>query len=205
MNIMYTDIEFVCSLNNGRSPVAEAVARNIVRFLGLSETVSLSSSGTYVDLSGFTDEDLLNKIEPGIYELVKHGTFSPDILERVKTNPWMVLEETLALEEEWRNDYINHLTNYDSKSIRKDFKFHQRTQTIFRPNAQLILPIDDENLHRIREIYKNIRYSPRIENLFDYASMETPKIKIYSLEDYIQVASEIEKATEIAIRKSVNS
>ena len=47
---MLYDLEFVCIGNNGRSPIAAAIAKKFLFETGISDKVRITSSGTLVDV-----------------------------------------------------------------------------------------------------------------------------------------------------------
>jgi len=170
---MYRDVEFVCSGNNGRSPIAEAVGKRILDSLGLNANVRITSSGTQVDFSKV--RDLAGFIAPFVEQAIRREIFPRSYAELVKKDSQKVLDEMFEIEETWRNNYILNFVN-------PGFGNHSRQQTLVRSEAQLILPVDQSNFERVAKIYKSSGYSPKIETLAEYAGLEYNRPALHNIE-----------------------
>lgn len=191
---MYTDIEFICAGNNGRSPVAQAEGEEVVRKAGLSNQVNVSSSGTYVDLSQVPS--LPELLKPYVQNAIKNKLIAQDRLARLNGDPEGVLEELIDIETGWRNKYI-------LEEMGIDFSSHIRRQTIVRPEARLILPVDDTNLKKVGEIYTG-RQGVKIALLPRFAEVDydLDGSDLDSYESYADVAS---KTREVARKATIKA
>ena len=187
--MIYKDIEFVCSGNNGRSPVAEAAAGELLGKIGIKH-ISTSSSGTLVNLSGI---DLGKFMIPHTISAIERGVIPADRMQVLDRNPKAVLDELVSIEERWRNRYITF-------NFGMDYSDHERTQTIARPEAELVLAVDQANLDRVREIYGSAT-SPRIELLPNFAGLnvELSEKSLSNYEEYYGLAHKVSAAARFAI------
>jgi|GEM_PF-6695020 len=191
---MFTQIEFVCTGNNGRSPVAEAAGKSVVRTLGLEDQVTITSSGTFVELSGIPN--LPELLRPYVTRWVDKGVIDEDRLDLLKSDPEKVANELLDIEAGWRTRYISE--NLLGENA------HTRRQTTVMPGNRLILPIGNSNLASVQRIYgKNTNAT--ISELTDYAgvglSLEEEGIGGYR--DYSMVALKTEITARVATLKAL--
>ncbi len=192
---MIRDIEFVCIGNNGRSPVAEATAKRLIKTLGLEDQVSISSSGTDVQSNG----DLRTIFRPFVEKAVYRQILDKEMLEEFEKNPQGVFDQIVSYEKGLRDQYLKD-------SLREPFE-HTPRQTIIRPKAELILPIDGRASERVRSIYAGSVYSPKIEQLGEYSGLglelkgSFPSTEI----EYRKTAAQVETATRAAILKAISS
>ena len=172
----YQNIEFVCAGNNGRSPVAEAAAKALVRSIGLKH-MTISSSGTMVDISGVTDFKRLMTLY--VESAIKRGVVPQDRMQKLIEDPMAVFNELSAIEEGWRNRYI-------AEAITPGYGPHVRRQTVIRPETQLILAVHESVLGRVEEIYASpgTGRKPRMEVLPDYAGLKLDLNDVEGIRDY---------------------
>nr|MBI4157191.1 hypothetical protein [Candidatus Woesearchaeota archaeon] len=185
-------IEYVDTGNNGRSPLAETVARNNLKqfYSHLSDIIIISSSGTnsnafiepitsFEFAKIFVEKgDKYNIVIPGLYsfdelELVEEifqenasNRYETDENFRNRTNTLAVKtrDHFLREETEHRNGFL--------KSFRLEYKGKSNKQTEINPNVGLILPMDTTNAEKVRGLYNNHNLFPRIKVLSDYAETD---------------------------------
>ncbi|MFH1584184.1 MAG: hypothetical protein ABIA56_03625 [Actinomycetota bacterium] len=195
---MYTDIEFVCSGNNGRSPIAEAVAYQVLCNLRLQRKVKLRSSGTRLkEIKSVDDATLVKLLSPSLKDAMEIGAIQPN--QSLEENPRQVLNLLMQYEERLRNTYISE------SGLR--LPYHNREQTVVRPQAQLVLPVDEKNMARVQDIYRSSTVHPRIEMLGDFAQVdidvsEGKWIKTY--EEFVKRAEQIHAATRVATLRAID-
>src|SRR3989344_8436159 len=95
----YTNIEFICSGNNGRGPLAEEIAKIVLATLGRTD-VTVTSSGTLVDNSDLTS------LLPFVEKAVKKGILIEGSLELFKTDPERVWGAIALYEASMRTSYL---------------------------------------------------------------------------------------------------
>lgn len=189
----YGNIEFVCAGNKGRSPLAEAFAKRYLDRKGLVEEIELSSSGTLVDFLKNPDMETLGKIlEHFSYKAHQQGIITEEEIEEIRqrSNLNRILDkifvEIRKREVEQRKVVLGEkdLTAYLDPN-------RQSRQTIVRANAELILPMDEENYGRVVGIYSNADITPRIKLL---GKIDDPILS--TLEEYREIVNQVEEATE---------
>jgi len=190
---MYKDIEFVCSGNQGRSPLAEAFAKKYLDKKKLLEEVSVSSSGTLVDFLKTVDEEQLAQlIEPLIPKALRINLITDNEAEDIRERRNLKNIETQILQR------VNENEIAQKRIISEDFFLpgyfdltREPQQTIVRAEARLILPVDTENCKRVARIYDKSGISPGIKPL---GEIEDPILA--TLEEYKTIACQIEKAVK---------
>jgi len=178
-------IEFVCTGNVGRSPMAHVLAEYELKSRDLSDRVLVYSSGT--DVAGMK-EDLIGQFPGKWYDNINkaymNGVFSPKGMKKAKAIRALGKEEMLAT---WQNPVLKADLEYlanELKSMDEQFRdavlseigltpsadFYQ--PTIVRPEVNLILPLRESNAGKVRELYDGSGHTPLIVTLFDYAGMQ---------------------------------
>lgn len=196
---MYKNIEFVCTGNNGRSPIAEIVAQRVIYNQGLADVVTIISSGTAVALP----EDpmvLKGMLKPLVDKAIDRGILEPDRIEILESQPNLVLDELVANEERMRVAYLSNSLGYAPL----DFK---RKQTVVRPEADLILPMDNGNKEKVEAKYAGSGYNPRIVTLGDFSGIRGMSLEQDFPEtdnDYIKTAAKVQSTTEVAILRALD-
>ncbi len=181
---MIEKYEFVCTANNGKSPIALAVAREILKD---KPNYSLTSTGIMVDIITRSDGP----------KLVKYlSQFCKDAYDRViltqaeidgmYKNPRMVLERFLTNERKNRNQYL--------KELGLEFNDYP-TQTHAVRDSGIIACIGDSNLKRVKGIYDGSGFKPQIVNLMgeDYPDISNQWVLTY--EEFRNLANDIRDAT----------
>jgi len=195
---MYKNIEFVCTGNNGRSPIGEQVAKRVAGILGLQDRINISSSGTLVDQPTDTSK-LKDSWRPFIQKAVDRGILENSVLELFETDPLAAGNLLKEHEQDMRNAYL-------TQSLGSADVGYSSRQTVVRPEADLILPMDGGNLERIAKIYADVDHKPRIETLGLFSGLEIdlaqdfPEVK----DEYIKTAVNVEAATRAAMVKIVD-
>lgn len=181
---MGRNIEFVCTANNGKSPVALAVARNYVKKMGNHR---LSSTGTMVDIiSKSKGGGLIKYLDPFCNAAYERSILSQEELDKLETNPREVLEKLLLNERNNRNRYLQEL----------NLKFDDSpTQTTRLEDSEVIACIGKSNLKKVQDLYKGFIPFPKIIDLTgnDYSNMDNQWILTYS--EFRDVANVVRRTT----------
>ena len=214
-------LEYVCAGNNGRSPLAETIAKNYInlKYSKLANIIEISSSGTLVDAEfnfgnakfliarGYSNTpQLYSRDEIDIIE--NEILINDNPLEKYQKNGVFrnlvnsLAERTLTYfqteEKRFRDKFLNSLSlKYEShpKQIEVD------------SDISLFLPVDAKNYRHIKNIYIQAKptISSRIEILSDYAKTEpipTPIGSPYE-EEWIETFKIVKKAAENSIDRFI--
>ena len=181
---MIKRIEFVCTANNGKSPIALAVARDHVK---KNREYALSSTGVMVDVitksEGAQLARYLKQFCNGAYE---RGIISIDELENLETDHGGLLERFLINERRNRDRYLEELG--------LEFLDYP-TQTHAVDSNRIIACIGDLNLKRVRAIYNDSEYSPIIINLMGKDYPEVSNQWVLSYGEFRNIAEDVKGAT----------
>lgn len=158
-------IELVCTGNNGRSPVAELIARNYLHRVGASEYESISS-GTMVEkikAGGFPIKAMVP-----ILELAK-GRGIYDAHSLAELDGALRRRDTVAMEKYFQqaSEIFAQEEAEERGKLLKEFGIEGfvkegRDQTIARPDVVAVLPVDRKNYDGVLGIYQNSGHSPVI-------------------------------------------
>jgi hypothetical protein len=142
---MYKDIEFICTGNNGRSPIALAVANDFILNRGISGKVRVTSSGTLVRVMSLSSNaELEQYIRKDVETAVNKGILRADELNHLSSDAREVLRKLLSYEKESREAYLG----------KRKLRYNQEPmQTVRRDEAELIFAISNANLRRVQRIY----------------------------------------------------
>ncbi|PIN89259.1 hypothetical protein COU60_03820 [Candidatus Pacearchaeota archaeon CG10_big_fil_rev_8_21_14_0_10_34_76] len=196
--MQYKNIEFVCSGNRGRSPLAEAFGRRYLEQRGLVGKIELSSSGTLVDFLKNPDRGALREIlEKFSYQALHQEIICNEDVENIReeVNIERILEKILkvvGIREPERTRVILKdmgLSSYFNPNRRPQ-------QTTIRTDAELILPLDSENYQRVINIYLPAETKPKIELI---GEIEDPIIS--TPEEYRNIVNRVREVTERAMDK----
>lgn len=181
---MLKRVEFVCTANNGKSPIALAVARN---YFGNDSSYSLSSSGTMVDVITKSDGRQLSKyLSQFISDARDRNILTESDLGELEKYPRRILEKFLVNERLNRDKYLEELglQFIDSPS-----------QTHLVEENGILACIGDLNLRRVKEIYNGLTYSPEIVNLLgeDYRDIGNQWILTY--DEFRDIARVVREST----------
>lgn len=172
---MAQGIEFVCTGNNGRSPVAELVANNYLKKID-SNLYTARSSGTLVEAAKTGRFDLefkKNIIRAGL----ENGLYEKGSLP--------IIEEALSNSEKYKSqldEFYNHAIHvfeareveYRNNAIKKfgitgDIKT-TKDQTVIKLDNKIILSMAESNNKQVQKIYEDILYKPIMTTLGAYAT-----------------------------------
>lgn len=181
---MVKRIEFVCTANNGKSPVALAVARN---YLSKNQEYALFSTGTMVDVITRSDGNQLAKyLKQFLSDAYERDILSTKEVDNFETNPRGILEKFLINERANRNRYLAEL----------DLEFvDYPTQTHAVDGGGIIACIGDSNLKRVRGIYNGSNHSPRIINLMGEESPDVSNQWVLTYDEFKGLAKDVREAT----------
>lgn len=172
-------IEMVCTGNNGRSPVAELIARNTLESVGAIADYDSISSGTSVDyskdfLAGRITED--HKMVGTILGLArKSGFYSEEQLSEIDrataekdygtllSYAINASERLMTVEQEHRDRVVSDLGIRGTIKLGKD-------QTVARPETVAVLTMDKGNRDKVGKIYALSSYAPGIDILTRFAT-----------------------------------
>jgi len=181
---MSKNIEFVCAANNGKSPVALAVARDYVGKIG---NYDLSSTGTMVDvISKSMGKGLVKYLDPFCKVAYEKSILSQEELDKLETDPREVLEKLLLNERNNRNKYLQELSlGFDDSPI----------QTTTIGDSQIIACIGKSNLKNVQDLYRGLTPLPEIIDLIgnNYSNIDNQWVLTYS--EFRDVGSVIRQAT----------
>lgn len=166
---MYSDIEFSCSGNNGRSVIAQYAALQFANELGAADLLNISSSGTLVNVTR-SKEEVFRSISNNLEVAVQLGILSKRGLSMAEANPWEVHRRFVEYEKSQRTRFIRDILEMDDST-------QKYKQTSKRPEAQLILPVSASNVRRTNEIYGRKEGTihcglPRIVRLGEFTQIE---------------------------------
>ncbi len=167
-------IEYVCTGNGGRSPVAETIGKDYVKQLKLENKINIFSSGTAVDV---TEKDLfqlpinflLEYIEIGLNSGTYHEK-AEDLAKEIVAN-----KQNIAIAVENKDttskEKIEHCIRYlmaDEVAKRNNVlleiglvprgHFHQQTKV--RDDVNLILPMKQSNAKQVKNLYEKTTLNP---------------------------------------------
>lgn len=194
----YRNVEFVCSGNKGRSPLAEAEARKYLSKECLSDSVKLSSSGTLVDFfRNIDDEKLVQILRSNTQNLLEGGIIDRQEADEIMYGKRAIDTSRTVTHRLMENDERNRRIIVEERDLGAYLDFSKNPkQTVIRTKSELIFPMDGGNYRRVVDIYSSSDANPRIEPL---GEIEDPLFT--SLEGYRDIASQIERTTIEAIQK----
>jgi len=196
--MQYRNIEFVCSGNRGRSPLAGAFGKRYLEQRGLVREAELSSSGTLVDFLKNPDQEILRQmLEKFSYKAFQQEIICEEDIEKIKRGQDIgrILEKILVAvrkREPEQREIILEETNL-AGYFNPDRK---PRQTRIRTDAELIFPLDEENYQRVLKIYSPVKAKPRIELV---GEIEDPIIS--TPDEYRAMIKRVRETTERAMDK----
>jgi protein-tyrosine-phosphatase len=200
-------IEFVCSYNNGRSPIAELIATNHLKEISAPYHAAISSGSHIAD-----------KREPSI-------EFKLDMINKAAQNPHVYsagelsdLNEGIILaNDDIINDFYKKAIEYfQRKEVEhrtlalKEFGIEgklKETQdaTIVRPNIAAIFTMAKENKEKVTSLYHGSGHNPMIEVLSSYATgdpdEEIPNTFGKGQDVYFEAVEKLTKQVPLAINR----
>lgn len=175
-------IEFVCTGNHGRSPVAELIANKHLRNIGQDGLYQAISSGSHVaalDQGEIAREFMLRIIDIG----KQRGLYQPEQLAEIdkalrdgNDKALMQFYQTAAKqyrreEAEQRAEAIEHF------GIEGKVK-PVREQTIARPDVVVLLGMTEKHRKKAASLYDGTGFTPLIQILSQYATRD-PKAELF--------------------------
>lgn len=206
-------IEFVCTGNQGRSPVAELIART-----------HLERIGAYGDYNSISSGTLVNIIESGNHTINSMKPVIDIALER----PLYSSEEIKELEEALKQGntsivrkYFDIVINlFDEEEVRNRAEvlpllgIHDRVKTtrdqvVARPDTVAVLSMDRGNYSMVKGLYESSSYSPLIDVLSRFA-IGNPNAEVKNTfgkvkEDYIRCVEQMLEEVPVAVNKIVDA
>lgn len=210
-------IEMVCTGNNGRSPVAELLARNHLVTIGAESDFEIASSGIMVN---YTDRFLAGEAKGDIY-------MTRAILKAAKDSGLIAHTQYQEIQATLRQGDEDRLFQYaveiapklmaaerthmrevlDEMGIRGDIK-QGRDQTVVKSNALVVLAMDKEGLESVNAIYAPTPYRPTTAVLPVYAIGEDREVVNAfggKREDYFITVKQLAREVPLAVNKAVGA
>lgn len=181
--------EFACTRNEWRSPVAEFIAQNHIKKLGLEHTYWAISSGSHRDLPDPNEvqstsennvpiESMINLINFGLQQNIFSAQEKEEISKNITSRDGETLQQFFAKankvfkdhERYFRADAVHRLV--EEKWLSGYLKAHA-DQTTVKQDVIAVFAMAPNNTEKIREIYKGNSHQPLIETLSVYATWDT--------------------------------
>jgi len=212
-------IEYVCTANGSRSPIAETLGKDYVRQLGLENRIKVYSSGSRAEtirnnVFSSSTEFLLDIIEKSLGNAIyreKAEHMAREIMAKRQ-------KSALAVEQgnKRTREMIEYCIRYSQSSgtanryaaileIGLIPKTSVYQQTEVRDDVDLILPMKKRNVKHVKEIYKSSEQNPLIVPICEYAETTEEIIDPYggSLKDYKQTRDMIMQIVRRTINKAI--
>ncbi len=171
-------LEYVCTGNNGRSPMAEAIANDYVHRQGLADRVNVYSSGSGLNpmFKKEGDEDIQSQLSVihmatanGVYQESWRRDQALSVLQQRADDPIGLMRELVHYAV--RAEAIFRDQSLMEVGLVADREYHKPT----RPNGidvhHVILPMTKSNADQVREVYAGSEFRPKITLLNEYAGM----------------------------------
>lgn len=172
---MFT-IEYVCTGNNGRSPMAEAIGRDYVARLGLDDKISVTSSGSGVHPLFQKHGDKLRTQNLSIINLgLNNGVFAG----RIKECAERILEQPEKADQRSIDQCVAYLVRAEAIfrdaalleiGLQATYCYHKPTTP--SETVNLILPMTHGNKDQVLMIYNGTSFEPLIVALNEYAGLQ---------------------------------
>ncbi|RMF55596.1 hypothetical protein D6745_01635 [Candidatus Woesearchaeota archaeon] len=225
-------IQFACTANQGRSPVAEAIARRAIKELGLEDRLDVSSSGTQAesinnrnyDWNGMlyvldkgldynSEAEDESKAEPGkgspIYTPTEKDLVRSVISRRVTEDHYNSSEELREIIDSLIRKTAVALSSYEHEQ-RGIYLREQGLElgetgkpTVADETIDLFLAMDPRNAGRAREILKGL--PAVVTTLHEFVGEEKPVENAWGHalpSIYKEMYSRLQAYTENAVRKA---
>jgi hypothetical protein len=183
-------IEFVCTYNNGRSPLAEAFANQYLKELKDDFFKAISSGNKVCSIDSMRSKQrdyskngaiwLIKKgLERGLYKenrisylknMISDSTLERDTLKLLQPFAYLAGEVFITEEQSYRKKAFK---KYDLGEIKST-----RTQLIPRLDTAIVIAMGLDNFRDVLEAYENISNTPIMGTLAGYATHN--KIKEFS-------------------------
>jgi|SRR3989344_2061461 len=172
-------LEFVCTGNNGRSPIAELIARNHLAQIKADSNYSAISSGLKVD---YTNQFLAGNVrdDSNMTKLVidagrQSQLYTPEDIARIdralrEGNNDVLLQYAISVSSQLMTAERKHMRELlVEMGIPGEVK-PGRDQTIVRPDAIVVLAMDKKGKSGVESIYMTVPRAPVIDILPHYAT-----------------------------------
>lgn len=165
-------IEFVCTGNRGRSPVAEILARNYLTTLGMDDTYVAASSGVAVQMAQSGNIPL--SFQKSVVELA----LARDLFDKIDVNHYQtaVKKENAKVITSFYQKTID-IFGHEEESFREvtlkkldilgEVKSSQE-QTLANENTFALFGMTDKHKSQIADIYAPSSFLPEINNVAAY-------------------------------------
>ena len=202
-------IEYVCTGNNGRSPMAEAIALDYVHRKGLEDRIEICSSGSGLsDLTKPTGEKW-KKMYLGVVDMaLKNGIYQESWRQDEAKR---VFGLGMDVEDAILDAVVNYAVNVEAMfrnmalfevGLVAGGKYHKSTEA---RHSGLILPMAESNAAEVRTIYERSAFAPRVEPLNVYAGLEGEVTNPFCqlLPTYQATREDLMRSVPISIEKAV--
>ncbi len=206
-------IEYICTGNGGRSPIAHTIAQNYVQNTGLEDKIKIYSSGTHAqfaqtNLLQFPLSFLLDNIKIGL----NSGAYQRNAQEIAKR---VVEHKEECLNQKSRKD-IKYCIRYlmADEVIKRNqvlleiglvpqTNFHQQTR--IRDDINLILLLNIEHARYVSRLYTAANKVPQIACLRAYAKLPGQIDDPFgrTLDDFRKTRDRIKEAVEKSIDRAI--
>lgn len=202
-------IEYVCTGNNGRSPMAEAIALDYVHSRGLENRIEISSSGSGLHEATKLRGEKWKKQYLGVVELaLKNGIYQESWRQ---DNARRVMELGMNVEDRVLDACVYYAVNVEAhlrnealweKGLVAAGKYHKPTKAEY---SGVILPMAESNTKQVCTIYDGSSFTPRVESLNWYVGVEgdVPNPFCQLLPVYQQSRDHLMRVVPMSIDKAV--
>ncbi len=180
--------EFVCSRNEGRSPVAEFIAQTYLEKLGIAHEYAARSSGSHrINANPNEVQSTADANVPfeSLVALIKLGTEQKIFSSKDEEKIAVLVDEQNSEELKYYFGLANRIFKDHERHFRADavhrlveehelkgyLKAHS-DQTVPYEDTIAIFPMAAANTEKVREIYEGTGLNPIIETLSTYANGE---------------------------------
>jgi len=206
---MTITIEYVCTGNNGRSPMAEAIAVDYVYRNGLEDRVVISSSGSGLhELTRPTEE----KGKRTRLAIVKMALDNGIFLESWRQDQArLILEQEMNSDESLLDTSVQYAVNAEAHfrnvalfkvGLLAAGNYHKPTTA---KHQGLILPMAENNAQQVRRIYEGFSEQPLVQPINAYVGVEgdVPNPFCQLLPAYLAARDHLQRVVPMTIDKAI--
>ncbi len=218
-------VEYVCTGNNGRSPMAEAIALDYVHRKGLEDRIEVCSSASGLSDKTRSHGDEFRKQQLGIVKLaLQNGIYQEtwrqkeaqrviDLGNEKYDEEFDYMNATIWMEDncEALKNCVNYAVNMEAHfrnvalmevGLFAGGKYHK--PTVAR-HHDLILPMAESNATQVRTIYEGFSFTTKIRPLNAYVGVEgdVPNPFCKLLAAYQASRDHLMKVVPMSIEKAV--
>ncbi len=175
-------IEYVCTGNNGRSPMAEAIAHDAIMNKGLADKVRVMSSGSGLHQSTMKTGEELAKQKLGMVKLALQNGIYQELWRKLNAE-LVVAVDTIVGYPEALEEYFDYAVRVEGifrdqalmeAGLVATGRYHQPTVAHLNDaERRVVLPMAASNVDQVRRIYGGFDAQPRVLTpLNEYAGME---------------------------------